>query len=144
VPKVLRLGGDDLGVTRIGAPAREAVEAITGALGRPLAEPATDTACIGAEEETTWEGFRLAVTGGTASGWLSTSRTLATPAGASVGSTLAALRQAYGAALQVPPVPEPGDLPVFVVQGAGIAGTLSGPEETGTVTSISNGTCTAG
>lgn len=137
----LRLAGNDLGVTRSGAPLRDGINAVSGVLGRPAADPAPDTACIGAEVETRWEGFRLAGSGGKVSGWLSTSTALSTPAGVTVGSTLAAVKQAYGAALQVSSSPEAGGPPVFVVMGAGLSGTLSGPN--GPVTSISNGTCGA-
>jgi len=140
---VLRLGGNDLGVTRVGAPFREGVAAISGSLGRPAADPAPDSACIGAQDETSWAGFRLASSDGKVSGWLSTGTNLATPAGVRVGSTIAALRQAHGAALQVRPAPEPDAVAVFVVTGAGLGGTLTGTTPTDTVTSISNGTCEA-
>lgn len=140
-PGTLRLGGDDLGVTRVGSPFREAVAAVTRALGRPTADPAPDTACVGAESETSWEGFRLASNGGRVSGWRSTSKTLATPEGTTVGAPVASLRQAYGAALEIRPAPEPGGLPVFVVNGPRIGGTLSGTAPTATVGSIFNGTC---
>ncbi len=140
-PAGLRLGGNDLGVTRVGAPAREAVAAVSRALGRPVADPAVDSACVGAEEEVSWEGFRLGSTGGKVSGWRSTSRALSTPAGITMGSTVTALRQAYGSALQIPPPAEPGDPPVFVVSGASLGGTLSGPNPADTVTLLFNGTC---
>ncbi len=137
----LRLAGNDLGVTRSGAPLRDGINAVSGVLGQPAADPAPDTACIGAEVETSWEGFRLAGSGGKVSGWLSTSSALSTPAGVIVGSTMAAVMQAYGAALRVSSSPEAGGSPVFVVTGTGLSGTLSGPN--GSVTSISNGTCGA-
>ena len=140
---VLRLGGNDLGVTRVGAPFREGVAAISGSLGRPTADPAPDSACIGAQDETSWAGFRLASSDGKVSGWLSTGTNLATPAGVRVSSTIAALRQSHGAALQVRPAPEPDAVAVFVVTGAGLGGTLTGTAPTDTVTSISNGTCEA-
>jgi len=140
---VLRLGGADLGVTRVGAPFRQGVAAISGSLGRPTADPAPDSACIGAQDETSWAGFRLASSDGKVSGWLSTGTNLATPAGVRVGSTIAALRQAHGAALQVRPAPEPDAVAVFVVTGAGLGGTLTGTAPADTVTSISNGTCEA-
>ncbi len=140
-PADLRLGGDDLGVTRVGAPSKEAVAAVTAALGRPLADPATDSACIGAQGETAWAGFRLGMTGGKLSGWRSTSTSLSTPAGATVGTTLAALRTAYGAAFTLRPGAEPDEAPVFLVKGTNLGGTLTGPEPTGTVTSLFSGTC---
>lgn len=139
----LRLGGDDLGVTRLGAPFRDAVAAVSAELGRPSGDPAPDTACIGAEEEASWGAFRLASSGSRLSGWLSKSTTLATPAGATVGTTLAALRQAYGERLQVRPPPEPDGFPVFVVGGINLGGTLTGPAPTDTVSSMTSGTCEA-
>lgn len=140
-PARLRLGGDDLGVTRVGAPSKEAVAAVTAALGRPLADPATDSACIGAQEETAWADFRLGMTGGKLSGWRSTSTSLSTPADATVGSTLAALRTAYGPSLTVRPAGEPGEAPVFLVKGTILGGTLAGPDPTDAVTSLFAGTC---
>ena len=140
-PAQLRLGGDDLGVTRVGAPSKEAVAAVTASLGRPLADPATDSACIGAQEETAWTGFRLGMTGGKVSGWRSTSTSLSTPAGATVGSTLAALRTACGVAFTLRPAAEPGEAPVFLVKGTSLGGTLAGPDPTDAVTSLFSGTC---
>lgn len=142
-PGQLELGGDDLGVTRVGAPFRDAVAAVAAVLGPPTGDPAADSACIGAQEETSWAGFRMARSGAKVSGWLSTSPTLATPAGAKVGSTLNALRQAYGARLKVLPAPEPGDPAAFVVDGAALGGTLTGSASTDTVTRLHNGTCEA-
>ena len=139
-PGGMRLDGDDLGVTRVGAPFREAVGAVAVALGRPTGDPAADTSCVGAEDETTWGSFRLASSGGRVSGWLSTSTSLGTAAGVRVGTTLAALGQAYGSRLDLPP-PAPDSGTIFLVPGAQLAGTLTGPAPTDTVTSISNGTC---
>ena len=139
----LRLDGDDLGVTRVGAPFREAVVAVSTVLGRPSGDPAPDTACIGAEDETTWGVFRLASSGGRVSGWLSTSPTLRTPAGVAVGTTVAQLRRAYGDRVEVRPPPEPDGLPVFVVRDARLGGTLSGEAAADTVSSLVNGTCEA-
>ncbi len=115
--------------------------AISATLGRPTADPPPDSACIGAETETSWEGFRLASNGGRVSGWRSTSTTLATPAGAKAGTTVASLRQAYGASLEIRPAPEPDSLPVFVVPSARIGGSLTGSAPTDTVRSIFNGNC---
>lgn len=139
-PGRLSLGGTDLGVTRVGAPLRDAVAAVSAVLGRPVGDPAPDTACIGAEDETSWGSFRLAGTAGTLSGWLSTSRTLVTPAGVTVGTALPALRSAYGSRLEIRP-PAPDASTVFVVAGAGLGGTLSGESPADTVTSLSVGTC---
>jgi hypothetical protein len=139
----LRLGGDDLGATRVGAPFRDAVAAVTAELGSPSGDPPGDTACIGAEDEAAWGPFRLASSGGRVSGWRSTSKTLATPAGVTAGTTLSALRQAYGDLVEVRPPPEPDGLPVFVVGGARIGGTLTGQAPTDTVTTLFNGTCEA-
>ena len=142
-PGRLELGGDDLGVTRVGAPFREAVSAVAAVLGPPTADPAPDSACIGAQEETSWAGFRLGRSGATVSGWLSTSSTLATPAGAKAGTTLNVLRQAYGTRLRLRPGPEPGDPTAFAVDGVALGGTLTGSAPTDTVTRLHNGTCEA-
>lgn len=142
-PARLELGGDDLGVTRVGAPFREAVSAVAAVLGPPAGDPAPDSACIGAQEEASWPGFRMGRSGAKVSGWLSTSPTLATPAGAKVGTTVNALRQAYGARLQVRPAPEPGDPATFAVDGAALGGALTGSAPTDTVTRLHNGTCEA-
>lgn len=141
-PGGMRLDGDNLGVTRVGAPFRQAVAAVTAVLGRPTGDPAPDTSCLGAEDETAWASFRLASSGGRVSGWISTSTSLATPAGATVGTTLAALRQAYGPRVQVPP-PAPDSGTIFLIPEARLSGMLSGPAPTDTVTSLSNGTCEA-
>ena len=137
----LVLGGDDLGVTRVGAPSREAVAAVTGVLGRPLGDPAKDSACIGAVEEATWEGFRLGISGGMVSGWLSTSRSLATPKGTTVGTNVAALRQAYGATVSIAEPAEPGEDASFSISGTRLSGSLSGSSPTDAVTAIFTGTC---
>ncbi|MEO5680813.1 MAG: hypothetical protein ABIS47_14225, partial [Acidimicrobiales bacterium] len=137
----LRLGGDDLGVTRVGEPFRTAVDAVTAQLGKPRGDPAPDSACVGAEEETSWAGFRLAGSAGKVSGWLSTSPGLATPAGATVGTPVTALRQAYGAALVVQAAVDAESVPVFAVGAARLGGTLTDPGPNGTVSSIFNGTC---
>ena len=136
----LRLGGDDLGVTRVGEPFRAAVAAVSAILGRPGGDPAPDTSCLGSDDETTWGSFRLAASAGRLSGWLSTSRTLATPAGVTVGTTLDALRQAYGTRLQLPP-PAPDYATIFLVTGAQLGGTLTGAGASATVASLFNGTC---
>ena len=141
-PVGLRLGGNDLGVTTVGAPIRDAVAAVARVLGPPAAYPAPDTACIGAQEEASWGSFRLGASGGRVSGWLSTSTSLATPAGVTVGTTLAALRQAYGDRLEVRP-PAPESDAVFLVGGTGLAGTLTGTSPSGSVKSFFNGTCEA-
>ena len=127
-------------MTRVGAPFREAVAALAAVLGPPTGDPAPDTACIGAEDETTWGRFRLASTGGRASGWLSTRPDLATPDGVRVGTALRAVRLAYGARLRLPP-PSPDARAAFAVDGAGLGGTLTGSAASDTVTSLFNGTC---
>ena len=141
-PGGLRLGGDDLGVTRVGAPFGGAVAAVARALGPPAANPAADTACIGAEEEASWGSFRLAGSGGRVSGWLSTGTAAATPAGVTAGTTLPALRQAYGTRLEVRP-PAPDTDAVFLVAGDRLGGTLTGTTPSDTVRSLFNGTCEA-
>lgn len=139
-PSGLALGGDELGVTRVGAPFREGVAAVTAALGRPRGDPAPDTSCVGATDETTWGAFRLAAGDGKVSGWLSKSTTLATPAGVTVGTTVAVLRERYGARLRlVPPSPDGEDL--FAVSGVNLGGSLTGAAPSDKVTSLFNGSC---
>jgi len=137
----LVLGGDELGVTRVGASFREAVAAVTTVLGPPAGDPAVDASCVGAVDETTWGSFRLGGNDGKLTGWVSKSTTVATPSGVKVGTTQADLRRAYGARLLLAaPTPDAG--PLFEVEGAGLSGGLTGPAASATVSFLFNGTCT--
>jgi len=136
----VELRGDDLAVTRVGAPFREAVAAITGSLGPPSANPTPDTGCVGASVEAEWSGFRLAANGGKVSGWSSTRNDLKTPSGVTVGTTIAALRRVYGDRLMLePPSPDAGTL--FGVRGVNLAGGVSGSADTDHVDYLFNGEC---
>ncbi len=136
------LGGVDLGVTRLGRPFRDAVAAVSTVLGTPTADPADDVTCVLSASEVAWEGFRLAESteGGTLAGWVSTSQTLFTPSGVSVGTDLATLRQVYGAALRLFPS-NPDGPSGFELTTADVGGDLSDETAVATVTSVFNGFC---
>ena len=137
----LVLGGDDLGVTRVGAPVEQAVRAVSAVLGPPRAQRAKDSACISAEYETAWNGFRLAVNDGRVSGWVSTSRQLATPAGVTLGTRVSTLQRVYGDRLDID-ASSPDTGVTFGVEGVSLRGRLSSSEASGTVESFANGACT--
>ena len=134
----LVLSGDDLGVTRVGAPYQDAVRAVARVLGPPRAIPASSTACIGAEQlEVEWPGFRLAVSDDRVSGWTADDPRLRTPSGVAVGTTVAELRRTYGDRLRLfEPTPDAG--PGFAVEGVELGGEL-GPS--GRVTRLWNRAC---
>ena len=137
----LVLGGDDLGVTRVGAPDDDAVAAVSRVLGPPVADPAPATSCVGAgEREVEWRGFRLAVTDGRVSGWLSSDRRLRTPSGLRLGSTVADLRRVLGDAVQVHEA-NPDSGPGFTVDGVALGGGLTGTGTDGAVTAFWSGAC---
>jgi len=136
----LELRGDDLGVTRVGAPFREAVTAVTGVLGEAEGDPASDVSCVSADAEVTWGTFRLASSGGQVAGWVSTSTTLQTPSGVRVGTTLADLQRVYGERLRTYPAsPDAGV--TFDVQGVALGGSLSGDGPAAVVAGLFNGAC---
>ena len=134
----LVLGGDDLGVTRVGAPYREAVRAVARVLGPPRGNPASSTACIGAEQlEVEWPGFRLAVSDERVSGWTADDPRLRTPSGVGVGATVDELRRTYGDRVRLyEATPDAG--PGFAVEGVELGGEL-GPS--GRVTRLWNRVC---
>lgn len=138
-PAGLVLGGDDLGVTRVGAPYREAVRAVSRVLGPPTADPSDTTSCVGAGQlEVEWPRFRLAVTDDRVSGWTSTDPRLRTPSGVGIGTTVGQLRRVYGERLQLfQASPDTG--PGFAVEGVALGGGLS---DDGRVTGFWNGACT--
>jgi len=141
VPAVLQLDGDDLGVTRVGAPYADAVRALTAVLGPPVADPAPATACVGAyEREVEWAGFRLAITDGTVSGWSSSDVRLTTPSGVGIGTTVTELREVEGERLELyDATPDSG--PGFAVRGVELGGSLTGPGGDDRVTGFSNRAC---
>ncbi len=137
---VVELRGDDLAVTRVGAPFREAVGAVSGVLGRPSADPTPDTSCAHAFEEVEWTGFRLAATDGVVSGWVSTRKDLKTPSGVTVGTTVAGLRRIYGDSHRLE-APNPDSGWTFELRDVNLAGGLSGSADTDRVTYLFNGSC---
>lgn len=138
-PRV-ELRGDDLAVTKVDAPFREAVEAVSRALGRPSADPTPDTSCVHADDEVEWSGFRLAANEGKVSGWASTRKDLKTPSEVTVGTTVAVLNRVYGDRLLLEP-PNPDSGMTFAVRGVNLGGGLTGSASTDSVDYLFNGSC---
>lgn len=134
------LGGASLGVTRIGAPFRQAVDRISAVLGTPTADPKKSVTCINAASEVQWGDFLIAERDGAVGGWSSTSRTLQTPSGVTVGTTVATLKQVYGQRLKLYPA-NPDGGPSFEVTGTSVGGVLSGSGSSATVTSLRTAFC---
>jgi hypothetical protein len=140
-PAVLRLGGDDLGVTRVGAPDADAVRAVSAVLGPPVADPAPTTACVGAgDREVEWADFGLAITDGRVSGWSSTDGRLRTPSGVTIGTTVTELREVYGDRLELHDA-SPDSGPGFAVRGVELGGALTGPGGDDRVAAFFNRAC---
>ena len=140
-PAQLVLGGDDLGVTRVGAPYADAVRAVTAVLGPPLADPSPTTGCVGAQDlEVEWAGFRLAVSDGAVSGWSSRDPALETPSGIGIGTTVETMQRVYGERLRLHG-PNPDDGPGFVVDGVELGGNLTGTTSADRVTRFYNRAC---
>lgn len=137
----LTLNGDDLGVTRVGAPYADAVRALTAVLGPPVADPSPTTACVGAgEREVEWADFRLAVTAGRVSGWSSSDGRYATPSGVGIGTTVTELQEVYGERLELYDA-SPDSGPGFAVTGVELGGSLTGPGADDRVTAFFNRAC---
>ena len=137
----LQLNGDDLGVTRVGAPSADAVRALSAVLGPPVADPAPATACVGAgEREVEWADFRLAITGGRVSGWSSTDGRLTTPSGIGIGTTVTEMQEVYGDRLELYDA-NPDSGPGFAVTGVELGGSLTGPGGDDRVTAFYNRAC---
>ncbi len=140
-PAELRLNGDDLAVTSVGAPSAEAVAAVAAVLGPPANDPAPSTACVGAgEREVEWADFRLAITGGHVGGWTSTDGRLFTPSGVGIGTTVTQMLEVYGDRLELyEPSPDSG--PGFTVAGVELGGSLTGTTGDDRVTAFWNRAC---
>ena len=138
----IELRGDDLAVTRIGAPREQAVQAVTAVLGAPAEDPSPVTRCVASMEEVSWPQLTLAFDEqGRLSGWLSQSPSLSTPSGVTAGTTVRQLREVYGDRLTLyPPNPDNGD--TYTVEGVSMVGGLSGSADTDRVVSLTNGGCT--
>ena len=140
-PGELQLNGDELGVTRVGAPSADAVRALTAVLGAPVADPAPETACVGAgEREVEWADFRLAITGGVVSGWLSRDPRFSTPSGVGIGTTVTEMREVYGDRLELYDA-NPDSGPGFAVTGVELGGDLTGPGADDRVAAFYNRAC---
>ena len=138
----VELRGDDLGVTAVGAARKEAVAALTAALGTPESDPARGVDCVTAEAEVEWSRFRVGFdSSGRLSGWASTGPGLTTPSGVGVGTTVARLQQVYGDRLQLSASDsEAGD--TYTVEGVDMLGSLSGTGRSDRVVALRNGSCT--
>ncbi len=134
------LGGEDLGVTRLGAPFREAVAAVSAVLGQPDEDPAETVSCIQSETEVRWGGLALAEQADRLAGWSSTSETLQTPSGVTVGTPLAELERIYGPSLNRLPA-NPDNPPRFAGQGVDVIGALSSAQDDATVTRLFTSFC---
>ena len=140
-PAELVLNGDDLGVTRVGAPSADAVRAVTAVLGPPLADPSPVSACVGAgEREVEWSEFRLAISDGVVSGWVSTDGELSTPSGITIGTTVTEMQEVYGDRLELYDA-NPDSGPGFTVTGVQLGGALTGPGGDDRVTAFYNRAC---
>jgi hypothetical protein len=137
----LWLNGDDLGVTQVGAPYKEAVAAISAALGPPQHNPDPVTHCVEAQFEVSWAQFHLAVSGGKVNGWASKDPRLKTPSGVRVGTTIATLKRVYGSRLRLSP-PQIHSPWLFGVEGVKQFGYLTGGTDAATVNTFVNGACT--
>lgn len=134
------LGGEDLGVTRLGEPFREAVAAVSAVLGEPDADPAEIVSCIGAETEVRWGDLVLAAQDDRLAGWASRSATLQTPSGVTVGTPLTELERVYGSSLQRFPA-NPDNPPTFAVEGVDVLGSLSSAGDDASVTRLFTSFC---
>lgn len=134
------LGGEDLGVTRLGEPFREAVAAVSAVLGAPDADPSDTVSCIEATTEVRWGEFVLAAEGDRLGGWSSRSATLQTPSGITVGTRLAELERLIGPSLARFPA-NPDNPPTFAVGGVDVRGSLSSAEADARVTSLFTSFC---
>lgn len=134
------LGGEDLGVTRLGEPFREAVAAVSEVLGEPDEDPAQTVSCIEATTEVRWGDFVLAAQDDRLAGWTSQSQTVQTPSGVIVGTPLSELVQLYGPSLERFPA-DPDNPPTFAVEGVDVRGALSSAEDDASVTRLYSGFC---
>lgn len=134
------LGGEDLGVTRIAEPFREAVAAVSAALGEPDADPAESVSCIPAETEVRWGELVLAAQDDRLAGWASRSTTLQTPSGVTVGTPLTELERVYGSSLERFPA-NPDNPPTFAVEGVDVLGSLSSAGDDARVTRLFTSFC---
>ena len=134
------LGGEDLGVTRLGAPFREAVAAVSEVLGQPDEDPSQTVSCIQATTEVRWGELVLAAQDDRLAGWSSQSQTVQTPSGVAVGTPLPEMVELYGPSLERFPA-DPDNPPTFAVQGVDVRGDLSSAEDDASVTRLYSSFC---
>lgn len=134
------LGGEELGVTRLGEPFREAVDAVSVVLGEPDADPSETVRCLEAETEVRWGELVLAAQDDRLAGWASGSPTLQTPSGVTVGTPLSELERVYGASLERFPA-NPDNPPTFAVDGVDVLGSLSSADAGASVTGLFTSFC---
>jgi len=134
------LGGEDLGVTRLGEPFREAVAAVSEVLGEPDEDPARTVSCIEADVEVRWGDLVLASQADRLAGWASRSVTLQTPSGVTVGTPLPELVRLYGSSMERFPA-NPDNPPTFTVAGVDVSGELSSAADDATVTRLFTSSC---
>ena len=152
-PAALVLSADGLGPLRFGMQAARALSGLTQALGR--AEPPTlvaDSVVCGATRIFKWKGLTVLVNevssravstsglvGWSLSGPAPAPADLKTDKGIGVGSTVKALKAAYGAAVALAPAGGKPGFKVTTATGA-ITGELDAAGDTGKVVSLQAGT----
>ncbi len=134
------LGGTKLGVTALGTDFSTAVQRISAVLGEPSENPKTSVSCINAIGEVAWGEFTVANKDGKLAGWISRSRTLQTPAGVTVGTDVATLKQVYGNGFRLTEA-NPDNPPGFAVQGVDVRGSLTSLDDSGTVQALFTSAC---
>lgn len=134
------LGGQDLGVTRLGMPMDEAVRAVSAVLGEPDEDPAEAVRCIASSREVRWDKVVLAADGDLLAGWSSRSTTVQTPSGVAVGTPVSTLEQLYGETLERIPA-NPDNPLTFRVKGVDVRGSLSTAGRDAVVTSLFSSFC---
>jgi hypothetical protein len=138
---ILQLSGDDLGVTRIGAPKLQATAAVSKVLGRVDTSPGP-TRCIGSSTEARWTDLTLSFdAAGKLNGWFVTTAKLSTPSGVRVGTTVAQLKRIYGDKLTFYPA-NTENPPTYSVRQVQMVGYLSNATDSARVTSFANRACT--
>lgn len=140
------LSGSSLGPTSLGTPSDTAVASMKKALGPPSRDLRNPGArCPGPDRLVSWGRFSLYFSGGKLAGWGYDSEPagppqLTTPAGITIGSSVAALRKAYGQKLTLHPADTPFPAGFSVPQSGGdLTGTLTGTADTDTTTSLAFG-----
>ena len=137
----LLLNGDSLGTTQFGDSKQDAIAAVTAVLGEPTELDPSTTTCIDADTEVFWKHFGLGFDkDGKLNGWFSGDIDAATLSSIKYGSTVAVLKETYGARLHITNNTDHGWQ--FFVDGVAQVGDLTGNADTDTVTGFASGSCT--